>query len=69
MGRTLGAVLATNEPAAIADEAEFIEWVVSRKSEFPDAYRTIKAINIGIARVSPEEEDALEMGKNECAVG
>jgi len=69
VSRTLEAVLATNEPAAIADETDFIEWVVSRKSNFPDAYRTIKAINIGIAQVSPEEEDVLEMGKNECAVG
>jgi glyoxylase-like metal-dependent hydrolase (beta-lactamase superfamily II) len=69
VGRTLEAVLATNEPASKADETDFIEWVVSRKSNFPDAYRTIKAINIGIAQVSPEEEDVLEMGKNECAVG
>lgn len=69
LGRTLEMVLATNEPAAMAEEADFIEWVVSRKSNFPDAYRTIKAINIGIAQVSPEEEDVLEMGKNECAVG
>lgn len=69
VGRPLEAVLATNEPAAIADEVDFIEWVVSRKSNFPDAYRTIKAINIGIAQVSPEEQDVLELGKNECAVG
>ncbi len=40
-----------------------------RSGSFPEAYRTIKAINIGLVRVSEAQAEELEVGKNECALG
>ncbi len=40
----------------------------SHVSSFPEAYRKIKVINVGLLDVTPEEAEELEVGKNECAV-
>lgn len=69
IARPYGEILGAGGPASIEDRDEFFAWVLSRKSAFPEAYRQIKAINVGIATVTPEEADTLEIGKNECAVG
>ena len=45
------------------------DWVNSMNSPFPDAYRKIKAINIGLSTAEEREADELEFGKNECALG
>ena len=63
------AVCRSNEPLQMKTEEEFTEWVKSRVSSFPEAYRKMKVINVGLLSVSPEEADELEVGKNECAVG
>ena len=64
-----GRLAARNEPFAIATEAEFTEWIASRAGKFPDAYRTIKAINVGLEVVDAEAAEILEVGRNECALG
>ncbi len=69
VGRGFEAVCQSNEPLQMKTEEEFTEWVKSRVSSFPEAYRKMKVINVGLLAVSPEEADELEVGKSECAVG
>lgn len=66
---TFGAIRSAGGPLAITSETEFAEWVKAHAASFPDAYRQIKVINVGLMEVSPEEADELEVGKHECAVG
>ena len=68
VGRGFAAVCQSNEPLQMKTEEKFTEWVKSRVSSFPEAYRKMKVINVGLLAVSPEEADELEVGKNECAV-
>jgi glyoxylase-like metal-dependent hydrolase (beta-lactamase superfamily II) len=67
--RAFGEAQAANSTLRIADEGEFRNWVGSRISRPPAAYPRIKAINVGLAAVTPQEADELEAGKHECAVG
>ncbi len=57
-----------NEPLSIDDEGRFAQWVSSRAGAFPEAYRRIKAINIGLETVDEAQADELEAGRNECAL-
>ncbi|MHC4342274.1 MAG: MBL fold metallo-hydrolase, partial [Planctomycetota bacterium] len=58
-----------NCPLAMATGEEFAQWVRSRAGAFPDSYRKIKAVNVGILQVDEAEADELEVGRNECALG
>lgn len=69
VGRTFATLLEQNSALRIAEEAEFRAFVDAGISTPPSAYRTIKAINVGLAIVSPLEAQVLEAGKNECALG
>jgi glyoxylase-like metal-dependent hydrolase (beta-lactamase superfamily II) len=69
VGSTFGSLLERLEALRIEDRDAFIAWVLQRESPFPEAYRHIKAINIGLASVSEEEAEELEVGRNECALG
>ncbi len=70
VARSLGELRDTNRPLRLAaDRDAFLSWVRERETSFPDAYRWIKAINAGLLSASPEEADALEAGRNECALG
>jgi glyoxylase-like metal-dependent hydrolase (beta-lactamase superfamily II) len=62
-------VRASNAPLQIEDAAEFSAWVNTRLKEPPQAYRYIKAINVGLMQVDAHQASELEAGKNECAVG
>jgi glyoxylase-like metal-dependent hydrolase (beta-lactamase superfamily II) len=64
-----GDILEQSEPLQIQSKAAFTDWVMSRKRSFPEVYRRIKAINVGLEVVDDIEADVLEMGKNECALG
>jgi glyoxylase-like metal-dependent hydrolase (beta-lactamase superfamily II) len=68
--RTVGGAFGEleNEPLRIDDAERFAAWIRSRAGKFPDAYRRIKAINIGLESVEDEEADVLEAGRNECAL-
>ncbi|MGQ0613307.1 MAG: MBL fold metallo-hydrolase [Planctomycetaceae bacterium] len=70
--RSVGAlfswILARNGPVGLPGEPEFRAWVRSRAGSFPEAYRRIKAINVGLEQASPAECDELEGGRNECAL-
>jgi glyoxylase-like metal-dependent hydrolase (beta-lactamase superfamily II) len=67
IGRPLGEIRDTNEALKLG-EADFKAWVKSRAGSFPDAYRTIKAVNVGLMQIDEMQADELEVGKNECAI-
>jgi glyoxylase-like metal-dependent hydrolase (beta-lactamase superfamily II) len=69
VGRPLGELLRTNEPLAIGDRGTFVQWVEARTGTFPEQYRVIKAVNVGLTPVTELQAEELEMGKNECALG
>jgi glyoxylase-like metal-dependent hydrolase (beta-lactamase superfamily II) len=64
-----GSLLSNNESLQFEDRNEFLNWVESNKAPFPEVYRKIKAVNIGLVVVSDDEAEELEMGRNECAIG
>ncbi len=61
-------ISATNAAAAIQDERAFLRWITEHTTSFPDAYRTIKESNLGLAELSDSEAEQLESGPNQCAV-
>ena len=69
VGAPFGPLPSRNEPLAIKDEKAFTDWVMSRVGEAPDAYRRIKAINLGLEKVTEPEAEELDAGKNQCALG
>ncbi len=68
VGGRFGDLPAGNEPLAIGDFPRFRAWVLARAGSFPDAYRTIKAINIGLEAADDLRAEELEVGRNECAL-
>lgn len=64
---TFGTLRNTNPALGITDREAFRAWATA-KSSFPEAYRTIKAVNVRIREVSDTEAEVLEVGRNECAV-
>ena len=69
MDRAFGEAREANATLRIEAEDEFRAWVESHVSSPPEAYPQIKAINVGLAEVTPQQADVLEAGKSECAVG
>jgi glyoxylase-like metal-dependent hydrolase (beta-lactamase superfamily II) len=69
IGVRFGDLVAENEALQFEREEEFVAWVVRHESSFPEAYRTIKAINAGLMVPTELEVEQLEVGKNECALG
>ena len=67
--RPLGAAMSGNRSLQMQSEQEFRAWVESHLSDPPEAYRHIKAINVGLLQVTEAEANVLEAGRNECAVG
>src|SRR5438093_4273580 len=62
-------IAATNGAAAIQDERVFLQWLADHVTSFPDAYRTIKEVNLGLLEVSDADAEILETGPNQCAIG
>jgi glyoxylase-like metal-dependent hydrolase (beta-lactamase superfamily II) len=69
VGRPFDVLQITNEPLRMATGEEFAAWVLSRAGAFPEAYRTIKGINLGLIAAGLDEIDVLECGRNACALG
>ncbi len=46
----------------------FAAWIGQRTGSFPEQYRMIKAVNVGLMEVDDMQADELEIGKNECAL-
>jgi glyoxylase-like metal-dependent hydrolase (beta-lactamase superfamily II)/rhodanese-related sulfurtransferase len=69
VGIPFGDLLRDNEILRIQDPEVFLHHILAQKAPFPEAYRKIKAINVGLAPVVDTEIDELEIGRNECALG
>ncbi|MEM8884158.1 MAG: MBL fold metallo-hydrolase [Planctomycetota bacterium] len=69
VARAFGELQESNAALRIPTETEFRDWVMSKSRAFPERYKTIKAVNVGLQEVTPEEADVLEAGRNECALG
>ncbi len=51
----------------IASEAEFIRFIQDNMRRQPDEYVKIRQINAGLLIVDDEEQEIMDLGKNECA--
>jgi len=69
VGIPLGTLLEENPILAIGDRESFVKLVLENRASFPEAYRRIKALNLGLAPLDPSEVEVLEVGRNECALG
>ncbi|MBT8202174.1 MAG: MBL fold metallo-hydrolase [Acidimicrobiia bacterium] len=66
--RQLGDLLNNDAVVSIADEAEFVDYVVSHLGEPPEVYAKIRLVNLGLSSPDPELAKELEVGRNECAL-
>jgi glyoxylase-like metal-dependent hydrolase (beta-lactamase superfamily II) len=51
----------------IEDENEFLKFIKENMRTQPEEYAKIREINAGLREVDAEEQDILDLGKNECA--
>lgn len=66
--RRLGDLLDNDPVVSIADETEFVGYVVSHLGEPPEVYAKIRLVNLGLSSPDPELAKELEVGRNECAL-
>jgi glyoxylase-like metal-dependent hydrolase (beta-lactamase superfamily II) len=66
--RRLGDLLENDPVVSIADEDEFVGYVVSHLGEPPEVYADIRLVNLGVKVPDPEMAKELEVGRNECAL-
>ena len=66
--RELSDLLDNDPVVSIADEAEFVDYVVSHLGEPPEVYAKIRLVNLGLTAPDPEMAKELEVGRNECAL-
>jgi glyoxylase-like metal-dependent hydrolase (beta-lactamase superfamily II) len=69
VGGRFGQILKANDAMQFSDADAFARWVESKTVSFPEAYRRIKAVNVGLLPVDGRQAEELEVGKNECALG
>lgn len=69
VGIPFGTLLQENEILKIQDPEVFLWTILERKAPFPEAYKKIKALNVGLAPIVESEVEILEIGRNECALG
>ena len=51
----------------IGEESQFIDFIKSNMREQPEEYAKIREINAGLVEVDEEQQDIMDLGKNECA--
>lgn len=64
-----GSLLENNEALGYDDREAFVAWILENKAAFPESYKRIKALNVGLAPIVENEVEELEVGRNECALG
>ncbi len=52
---------------SISDEKTFFEFIKTNMRTQPEEYAKIREINAGLVEVDEEQQDILDLGKNECA--
>jgi glyoxylase-like metal-dependent hydrolase (beta-lactamase superfamily II) len=68
VGARFDVIAATNAALHLPDETAFVSWLAQHRTPAPDAYRTLKLANLGLAGLSEQEAEAAEVGPNQCAV-
>jgi len=63
IGAPFGQLLRENEALRITDGEAFARWVLGHEAAFPEAYRTIKAVNVGLHPLDEGEAEELEAGE------
>ncbi|MGB5984962.1 MAG: MBL fold metallo-hydrolase [Desulfobacterales bacterium] len=64
----LGKIIEINKAVYdIDNEAAFVDYINANMRPQPEAYATIREINAGLRTADEEEQDILDLGKNECA--
>jgi glyoxylase-like metal-dependent hydrolase (beta-lactamase superfamily II) len=69
VGARLEGLLRENPVLRLGEREAFVAWIQGHTVSFPEAYRTIKAVNVGLVTVDDARANELEVGRNECALG
>ena len=65
---TLGSIKNKNaEIYSIGDENAFIQFIKHNMRKQPEVYADIRKVNAGLLDVDEEEQEIMDLGKNECA--
>ena len=65
---TMGSIKAKNAKIyGITEEDEFVRFIEDNMRKQPDVYGEIRKVNAGILEVDDEEQEVMDLGKNECA--
>jgi glyoxylase-like metal-dependent hydrolase (beta-lactamase superfamily II)/rhodanese-related sulfurtransferase len=65
---TLGSIKNKNSDIySISTETEFIEFIKDHMRPQPEVYAQIRKVNAGLLQVDAEEQEIMDLGKNECA--
>ena len=64
----LGKIIEINDAIySIDEEAAFVDYIEANMRPQPEEYAKIREINAGLVEADAEEQDVLDLGKNECA--
>ena len=69
VGTSFGAMKKENEFLRMEGKEAFLRRILAKSAPFPEAYRKIKALNLGLAPIVQTEVEEMEVGRNECALG
>ena len=69
VGADLGSLLGSQPLLALGEEEEFVRSILALRAPIPEAYRKIKALNLGLSPINRGEVLDLEVGRNECGLG
>jgi glyoxylase-like metal-dependent hydrolase (beta-lactamase superfamily II)/rhodanese-related sulfurtransferase len=65
---SLGKIKSINDHIySIDNQAEFYQFIKSNIRPQPEEYAKIREINAGLVEVDEEQQDVMDLGKNECA--
>jgi len=65
---TLGSIRNKNADIyGIAEEDEFVRFIKDNMRKQPDEYAEIRKVNAGLLEVDDEDQEIMDLGKNECA--
>jgi len=65
---TLGSIKNKNADIyGIEEESDFVRFIKDNMRKQPDVYGEIRKVNAGILEVDDEEQEVMDLGKNECA--
>jgi glyoxylase-like metal-dependent hydrolase (beta-lactamase superfamily II) len=65
---TLGNIKKENSAIyGISSETQFIDWIKDHMRPQPEVYAEIRKVNAGLLEAGEEEQEVMDLGKNECA--